>query len=99
MLLTCYQAFGNKPFKIQEMSYFSVLKSTAFLLFLVFLGCVPKQKEHTTAPPQKGKGNQNQIVVAANRTEAYLPLLQGKTIGVVANQTSVLFKERVIPIW
>ncbi|RNC89351.1 MAG: DUF1343 domain-containing protein [Allomuricauda sp.] len=76
------------------MFYFSVLKSTAFLLFLVFLGCVPKQKEHTTAPPQKGKGNQNQIVVAANRTEAYLPLLQGKTIGVVANQTSVLFKEK-----
>lgn len=34
------------------------------------------------------------IVVAANRTDAYLPLLKGKSVGIVANQTSVIFKER-----
>jgi uncharacterized protein YbbC (DUF1343 family) len=33
------------------------------------------------------------IVVGANRTAVYLPLLEGKAIGVVANQTSVIFKE------
>ena len=33
------------------------------------------------------------VVVAANRTESFLPLLQGKKVGVVANQTSVIFKE------
>jgi uncharacterized protein YbbC (DUF1343 family) len=33
------------------------------------------------------------IVVGANRTALYLPLLQGKAIGVVANQTSLIFKE------
>ncbi len=33
------------------------------------------------------------IIVGANRTALYLPLLQGKTIGVVANQTSIIFKE------
>ena len=33
------------------------------------------------------------VIVAANRTAAYLPLLEGKKVGVVANQTSVIFKE------
>ena len=32
-----------------------------------------------------------EIIVAANRTEAYVPLLKGKKIAVVANQTSVIF--------
>lgn len=35
----------------------------------------------------------NEIVVGANRTETYLPYLKGKRIAVVANQTSVIFKE------
>jgi len=36
--------------------------------------------------------NNHSIIVGANQTEAYLPLLQGKRVGVVANQTSVIFK-------
>ncbi|GGZ81566.1 hypothetical protein GCM10007028_18940 [Algibacter mikhailovii] len=32
------------------------------------------------------------IVVGANQTENYLPLLKGKRVGIVANQTSVIFK-------
>ncbi|MEN1785194.1 MAG: DUF1343 domain-containing protein [Bacteroidota bacterium] len=36
-----------------------------------------------------------EIVVAANRTEAYLPLLRNQKIGVVANHTSVIFKPQV----
>ena len=36
---------------------------------------------------------QNQVVVGANRTETYVPLLLGKNIAVIANQTSVIFKE------
>ncbi len=35
----------------------------------------------------------NTILVGANRTENYLPLLEGKRVGIVANQTSVIFKE------
>ncbi|OMP31048.1 exo-beta-N-acetylmuramidase NamZ domain-containing protein [Mangrovimonas sp. DI 80] len=34
------------------------------------------------------------IAVGANQTEAYLPLLQGKKIGIVANQTSVIFHKK-----
>ena len=32
------------------------------------------------------------IIVGANRTSTYLPLLKGKRVAVVANQTSVVFK-------
>lgn len=34
-------------------------------------------------------------VVGANQTEKYLPLLKGKRVGIVANQTSVIFKDEV----
>ncbi len=34
---------------------------------------------------------EKEIVVAANRTAAYVPLLKGKKVGIVANQTSVIF--------
>lgn len=34
-----------------------------------------------------------QLIIAANRTPNYLPLLMGKNIGLVANQTSVIFKK------
>ena len=33
-----------------------------------------------------------EIVVGANNMAAYLPLLKGKNIAIVANQTSVIFK-------
>src|SRR5690606_10341223 len=33
------------------------------------------------------------ILVSANHTEAYLPYLKGKRVGIVANQTTVIFKE------
>nr|WP_246073354.1 DUF1343 domain-containing protein [Formosa sediminum] len=36
--------------------------------------------------------NDSTIIVGANRTETYLPLLEGKKIGIVANQTSVIFR-------
>ncbi len=32
--------------------------------------------------------------VGANKTQDYLPLLQGKRVGIVANQTSVIFKTK-----
>lgn len=72
------------------MPILSKIKSTVLLLFLVFSACKGQQKDAdatsaviTNAPAP--------IIVAANRTEAYLPLLQGKKVGVVANPTSVVF--------
>ncbi len=41
------------------------------------------------------KNDNKKIIVGANRTEVYLPLLEGKRVGVVANQTSVIFRKRI----
>ncbi|MGY6647399.1 exo-beta-N-acetylmuramidase NamZ family protein [Wenyingzhuangia sp. IMCC45574] len=53
------------------------------LLLIVSLSSCKAQNE-------KGK---SKISVGANKTEQYLPLLTKKSIGIVANQTSVIFKE------
>ncbi|MFA5300697.1 MAG: DUF1343 domain-containing protein [Lutibacter sp.] len=78
----------SKRFKITY--FFSV-----FTLFFCLISCSAKNQtsieNHKAvadafAPPQE-------IVVGANNTQTYLPLLKGKTIGIVANQTSVIFKK------
>ena len=79
------------------MQFLTSFKSTVFIWFLILIACGGKTiKKNTT-------GNENttteiqeespEIVVAANRTAAYLPLLKDKKVAVVANQTSVIFKE------
>ena len=68
------------------------LKSTVFVLFFLLVSCPgsesPKQEESA------GKKAEHEIIIAANRTQDYLPMLQGKRVAVVANQTSVIFKEK-----
>ncbi len=39
--------------------------------------------------------NEKTIITGANQTEAYLKLLKGKRVGIVANQTSVIFKDEI----
>ena len=75
-------------------------KNTFFIVlaFLFSLGSCQSQKKEVsdatdiqinkTTPAQE-----KAIVVGANRLNSYLPLLKNKRIGVIANQTSVLFKE------
>ncbi len=46
----------------------------------------------TVSDDPKPKTENLEITVGANQTEAYLPLLKGKRVGIVANQTSVIFK-------
>ena len=68
-----------------------------FVLVLISCGNNSKSKIQNSklevADNEKQSQVNNQIIVGANRTEAYLPLLKGKRVGVVANQTSVVFKE------
>ena len=45
----------------------------------------------TKAPKQ----NLKDIIVGANKTSSYLKLLKGKNVGVVGNQTSVIFKKPI----
>lgn len=65
------------------------LKSTVFVLFFLLVSC-----PGTESPPEDNSSSKDQpkkIVVAANRTADYLPLLKGKRVALVANQTSVIF--------
>ena len=70
------------------------LKNTVLLFVLILISCGNNTKNKIQ---DKNKGIDKvelEIVVGANQTEAYLPLLKGKNIGIVANQTSVIFKKK-----
>lgn len=70
-----------------------------FLMFFCLISCFAQNqtknstsitKNITTLVAQPKPG---EIVVGANNMAAYMPLLEGKNIGLVANQTSVIFKK------
>lgn len=74
---------------------FNVFKNTVLLFVLVMISCASKVKNSVN---EKGEIIEHvqidsSIVVGANQTEIYLPLLKGKHVGIVANQTSVIFKK------
>ena len=72
---------------------FNVFKNTVLLSLLVLISCgnfsKPKLKNNLV------KSTDTLPIVGANRIGAYLPLLQGKRIGIVANQSSVIFKNAI----
>lgn len=70
-------------------------KNTVLLFVLVLISCGSNSnKDLTSHTKQVNKVlNDNIVVVGANQTAAYLQILKGKKVGVVANQTSVIFKE------
>ena len=78
------------------MTFLSSFKSTVFLWVLVISACGNTQKSSKNSEADK-TGNtaleeQKAIIVGANRTQEYLGLLKEKKVGIVANQTSVIFK-------
>lgn len=80
------------------MAFYSSYKSTVFIWFLVLSACGSPQKTKKAADDiveaKKQTKAPKPVVVAANRTEKYLPMLRGKSVGIVANQTSVIFKAK-----
>ena len=68
-----------------------LLKNTFFILALGLISCEAQTKKQNTADVKAS--SENSIVIGANQTEKYLPLLTDKKIGIVGNQTSVIFKE------
>ena len=80
----------------------NALKNTFFPkvlgIVLVFVSCgngtkVETQKSTAALPPEiESSETHDPIVVGASQIESYLKLLKGKSVGVVANQTSVIFK-------
>lgn len=83
---------------------FNVFKNTVLFpiiigIILVMVSCASKlkdkadEKSEILKQSRKLSGqNDKEIIVGANQIETYLPLLKGKRIGIVANQTSVIFK-------
>ncbi len=77
------------------MAFFLRFKNTLLLWVCVVLACAQKSTNSTPENSADGKilnDSSKAIVVGANRTGAYLPLLRDKQIAVVANHTSVIFK-------
>ncbi|PRX53767.1 exo-beta-N-acetylmuramidase NamZ domain-containing protein [Flagellimonas meridianipacifica] len=71
----------------------SVLKSTFFCLFLLISACKGRTQNQDTIVAVSEKETHKSIIVAANRTSQYLPLLKNKSVAIVANPTSVIFKD------
>lgn len=78
------------------MLFLSNFKNTVLIWFLVLATCGNDTKvvpnNSPTQDESKIEVQEKEIVVAANRTNVYLPLLKDKKIAIVANQTSVIFK-------
>jgi uncharacterized protein YbbC (DUF1343 family) len=67
-------------------------KSTVLWLSICIVACGQNPSINSKKQIPNSKKESKNIVVAANRTSAYLPLLKDKKVGVVANQTSVIFQ-------
>ena len=83
------------------------LKNTVLLFVLILISCGSgnKSEDRSSKLEQRSLNNEanglmteesrlNTVLVGANQTETYLPLLKGKKVGIVANQTSVVFNDK-----
>ncbi len=86
---------------------FNVFKNTVLLFVLVMISCANLSKNEDQRKVTENENTVNnhdgilkrvqnnaKVIVGANQTEAYLPLLKGKRVGIVANQTSVIFLDK-----
>ncbi len=74
---------------------FNIFKNTVLLFVFIMISCASKAKSKIAIKDETDLTVQNDssIAVGANQTKAYLPLLKGKRVGIVANQTSVIFRK------
>ncbi|MGO4912943.1 exo-beta-N-acetylmuramidase NamZ family protein [Leeuwenhoekiella sp. W20_SRS_FM14] len=85
------------------MAFYS-LKSTFFLVFVFAISCGNGQQSKTSTIPLELKNTSaralttltptepSKLIIGANRTEAYLPLLKNKRIAIVGNPSSLILK-------
>lgn len=71
-----------------------MFKNTVLLFVLVLISCGNNSKKNSANNNRLLTQIENKklVMVGANQTKNYLPLLKGKKVGIVANQTSVIFK-------
>ena len=77
------------------MTFLSAFKNTSFLWVLLLWACggTPDKsvKMGNTDLLAQKKDEVAEIIVGANQTEEYIPILRNKSVGIVANHTSVIF--------
>ena len=74
------------------MPLFSPIKSTLFCWVLIVLSCGQRVPSSDSESRSSSKDSTVEITVGANRIPAYLKQLKNKRVGIVANQTSVIFR-------
>lgn len=77
----------NKP----NMMTFKLKMTVCLYLTLFTAACANPQKNIT---PQVNLEERNELIVGAEQPEEYLPLLKGKRVALIVNQTSVVGKSR-----
>ncbi|NNL33912.1 MAG: DUF1343 domain-containing protein [Flavobacteriaceae bacterium] len=73
----------------------NVFKNTVLFFVFILLSCGSNSEGKSTLKVKSIEPitQERPIIIAANRIEDYLDDLKGKRIGIVANQTSVIFKK------
>ena len=71
-------------------------KNTFLFLLITVSACgnTTTQKEQEKGPAAAPVQQKNEIITGAERFSEYLPLLKGKKVGIVGNQTSIITTER-----
>ncbi len=94
-------AIKNSKFKTLPM-FLRFFKNTFLFLLFGIVSCGRSTGQNGSIFSQKEAGSatseiigkaSGEIIVGANRTAEYLPLLEGKRVGIVANQSTVIFAE------
>src|SRR5690554_2616835 len=73
-----------------------MIKSLSFLSVFLLLAC--GQAANTSDQEAVAAASGEGIVPGADRLELYLPLLEGKTVGLMGNQTSVVGDEHLVDV-
>ncbi|MEM8999984.1 MAG: DUF1343 domain-containing protein [Bacteroidota bacterium] len=76
------------------MPLLSMFKSTVFLLVFVVSACGQHPKQDAAQRLENKNDTVGNVIVGANRTKMYLPLLKGLHVAIVANPTSVVFTKK-----
>ena len=82
------------------MGFICGIKNTVFLWLFALLACGNSYRGNQDAEQERPissplRADTQILLPAANRTATYLPLLEGKKVGVVANQTSIILRDTV----
>ncbi len=93
LVLMSLLAIKNSKFKTFSMIKI-IFKNTFLFLLITLVSCGRSSGQNKDVAATTPQTNEN-IIVGANRTSEYLPLLKDKKVGIVGNQSSVIFKNEL----